>query len=74
MQTWYSLHIWKMNRFNKEKNELSEQAKPAKAPAAMALPAIAGRIIVLAADTESGYGIRLYLPRRNGVALEKVEW
>jgi hypothetical protein len=27
-----------------------------------------------AADTEFGYGIRLYLPCRCGVALKKVEW
>ena len=27
-----------------------------------------------AADTEFGYGIRLYLPCPCGVALQKVEW
>ena len=27
-----------------------------------------------ATDTEFGYGIRMYLPCRTGVALKKVEW
>ena len=27
-----------------------------------------------AQDTEFGYGIKLYLPCRTGVALKKVEW
>jgi hypothetical protein len=27
-----------------------------------------------AQDTEFGYGIRLYLPCRTGVAVKKVEW
>ena len=30
--------------------------------------------VYYAADTEFGYGIKLYLPCRSGVALKKVEW